>query len=80
MEIFGGFMMMMSILGFFLVVIWFLVPFLILSIKGKVDRTLVVLEEMEKRIAAIERTLEITRDAAPADPQNHPQHPVAPEP
>ncbi|ACH39817.1 hypothetical protein Gbem_2813 [Citrifermentans bemidjiense Bem] len=79
MEIFGGFMMMMSILGFFLVVIWFLVPFLILSIKGKVDRTLVVLEEMEKRIAVIERTLEIPRSAAPADPQNHPQQPVAPE-
>ncbi|WP_026841672.1 hypothetical protein [Citrifermentans bremense] len=80
MEIFGGFMMMMSILGFFLVVIWFLVPFLILSIKGKVDRTLVVLEEMEKRVAAIERALEIPRGAAPADPQNHPQQPVAPEP
>lgn len=80
MEIFGGFMMMMSILGFFLVVIWFLVPFLILNIKGKVDRTLAVVEEMEKRIAAIERTLEITRDAAPTAPLNHPQHPVAPEP
>lgn len=78
MEIFGGFMMMMSILGFFLVVIWFLVPFLVLSIKGKVDRSLVLLEDMEKRLAAIERTLELSRREE-TNPQHHPHDPAAHE-
>ncbi len=80
MEIFGGFMMMMSILGFFLVVIWFLVPFLVLSIKGKVDRSLVLLEEMEKRLAAIERTLELSRRDEATEPQYNQHPPTTPEP
>lgn len=57
MEIFGGFMMMASILGFFLTVIWFVLPFVIFSIKGKVDRTLLVAEEADRRLAEIERRL-----------------------
>lgn len=57
MEIFGGFMMMMSIIGFFLVVIWFILPFVIFNIKGRVDRTVFMLEEMDKRLAAIEKAL-----------------------
>ncbi|BCG46659.1 hypothetical protein GEOBRER4_n1468 [Citrifermentans bremense] len=80
MEIFGGFMMMMSILGFFLVVIWFLVPFLVLSIKGKVDRSLVLLEEMEKRLVAIEQTLALSRRVEATEPQHHQHPPATPEP
>ena len=57
MEVFGGFMMMLSIIGFFLTVIWFILPFVIFNIKGKVDRTLVVVEDMEKRLAAMELRL-----------------------
>jgi hypothetical protein len=57
MEVFGGFMMMMSIIGFFLVVIWFILPFVIFNIKGRVDRAVFMLEEMDKRLAAIERCL-----------------------
>lgn len=57
MEIFGGFMMMLSIIGFFLTVIWFILPFVIFNIKGRVDRTLAVVEEMEKRLTAIEASL-----------------------
>ena len=62
MEIFGGFMMMMSLIGFFLTVIWFILPFVIFNIKGRVDRTLFLVEEMEKRLTAMERTL-IAREA-----------------
>lgn len=57
MEIFGGFMMMLSIIGFFLVVIWFLLPLVIFNIKGKVDRAVFMLEEMDQRLKAMERNL-----------------------
>ena len=57
MEVFGGFMMMISIIGFFLAVIWFILPFVILAMKGKVDRTLVLVEEMDRRLAALESRL-----------------------
>jgi hypothetical protein len=57
MEVFGGFMMMLSIIGFFLTVIWFILPFVIFNIKGRVDRTLAVVEEMEKRLIAIESSV-----------------------
>jgi len=57
MEVFGGFMMMLSIIGFFLTVIWFILPFVIFNIKGRVDRTLFLVEEMDKRLAAMELRL-----------------------
>lgn len=58
MEIFGGFMVMLSILGFFLTVIWFILPFVILSVKGRVDRILLLAEETDKRLKAIEERLD----------------------
>lgn len=58
MEIFGGFMMMLSIIGFFLTVIWFILPFVIFNIKGRVDRTLFLVEDMEKRLTEIEKRLQ----------------------
>jgi hypothetical protein len=57
MEIFGGFMVMMSILGLFLAVIWLIMPFVVFAIKGKQDRSLELLETMEKRLATIEKML-----------------------
>lgn len=57
MEIFGGFMMMLSIIGFFLVVIWFILPFVIFNIKGRVDRAVFMLEQMEQRLETIERSV-----------------------
>lgn len=65
MEIFGGFMVMMSILGFFLMVVWLVMPFVVFTIKGKLDRTLEVLERVEKRLAAMETRL----DALQSPPQ-----------
>ena len=43
MEIFGGFMVMMSILSLFMAVVWLVMPFVVFTIKGKLDRTLDVL-------------------------------------
>jgi len=79
MEVFGGFMMMVSIILFFLTVIWFLLPFVIFNIKGRVDRTLAVIEEMDKRLAAIETALRAreTAEVPAAAPETAP---AAPEP
>lgn len=57
MEVFGGFMVMMSIIGFFLAVIWLIMPFVVFAIKGKQDRTLEVMERIEKRLAEMEMRL-----------------------
>jgi hypothetical protein len=38
-------------------VIWFVLPFVIFSMKGKVDRSLEVLESMERRLTALETRL-----------------------
>jgi hypothetical protein len=67
MEIVGGFMVMMSIIGFFLAVIWLIMPFVVLAIKGKQDRTLEVLESIEKRLAVLEGRLQASGQSdAPA--------------
>ena len=58
MEIVGGFMVMMSIIGLFLAVVWLIMPFVVFAIKGKQDRTLEVLEAIEKRLAALEARLQ----------------------
>lgn len=57
MEIFGGFMVMVSILGLFLAVVWLIMPFVVFAIKGKQDRSLELLETMEKRLAAMDEKL-----------------------
>jgi hypothetical protein len=57
MEIFGGFMAVVSILGLFLALIWLIMPFAVLSVKGKQDRILEILGGMEKRLSAIESRL-----------------------
>jgi hypothetical protein len=55
MEVIGGFMMMLSIVGFFLAVIWFVLPFVVLSMKGKQERMLEILERIDLRLEALER-------------------------
>ncbi|MDD2736028.1 MAG: hypothetical protein PHF56_19005 [Desulfuromonadaceae bacterium] len=68
MEVFGGFMVMMSIISLFLAVVWLIMPFVVFAIKGKQDRTLEVLETIEKRLAAIESAhLPVTPVPAHAD-------------
>ena len=57
MEVVGGFMVMMSIISFFLAVVWLVMPFVVFAIKGKQDRTFEVLEAIERRLAALEARL-----------------------
>ena len=54
-DIFGGFMVMLFILGFFLVVLWFILPFVIFAMKGKLDSAYLLLEDMNRRLAALEK-------------------------
>jgi hypothetical protein len=74
MEIFGGFMVMMSIIGFFLAVIWLIMPFVVFAIKGKQDRTVEMMERIEKRLAEMDTRLaalqQVGRPAAP-EPAAH---------
>lgn len=58
MELFGGLMVIFWIIGFSLTIIWFILPFVIFSIKGRVDETLSRLEVIEKRITSIEKQLQ----------------------
>jgi hypothetical protein len=44
-------------IGFFLTVIWFILPFVIFSIKGRVEETLNRLELIDKRLSFIEKQL-----------------------
>ena len=57
MEIFGGFMVMMSIIGLFLAVVWLIMPFVVFAIKGKQDRSLEILEVIDKRLASVEEQI-----------------------
>jgi hypothetical protein len=59
MEIFGGFMVMLSILGFFLTVLWFVLPFVIFAMKGKLDRACELLENMDRRLALLEERINV---------------------
>lgn len=74
MEIFGGFMVMMGVLGFLLAVLWFILPFVVFAMKGKLDRSYELLEGMERRLAVIEEELRTLRAARPA-PGGQPSEP-----
>jgi hypothetical protein len=56
-EIFGGLIVMLSILGFFLAMLWFILPFVIFGIKGKVDSMLSLLQDMDKRLKVLEHMI-----------------------
>ncbi|GFE57716.1 hypothetical protein AOG1_15960 [Geobacter sp. AOG1] len=66
MELVGGFMVMVSIVGFFLTVLWFVLPFVIFAMKGKLDRSHIILEDIEKRLTAIEARLDMVVPLASA--------------
>jgi len=56
-DIFGGLMVMLFIFGFFLVVLWFILPFVVFVMKGKLDSAHLLLENIDRRLAAIEDEL-----------------------
>lgn len=57
MEIVGGFMVMMWILGMILTVIWLVLPFVMFALKEKVDQNRLLLESIDRRLASLEERL-----------------------
>jgi biopolymer transport protein ExbB/TolQ len=58
MEIFGGFMAMMSMVSLFLAIVWLIMPFVVFAIKGKQERTLEMLAELKEQLCRMEERLE----------------------
>jgi len=52
LDIFGGFFIILWMAGLFLTIIWFILPFVIFSIKSRCD-------ELSSRIASIDSRLEV---------------------
>jgi hypothetical protein len=78
MEVFGGFMVMMSIISLFLAVVWLIMPFVVFAIKGKQDRSLELLEGIDKRLTELENTLKQKQMAVPElSGCDHSEPPVA---
>ncbi len=57
MEIFGGLTVVLSILLFFLFLSWLILPYVVFSMKGQVDRILGLLEDMDKRLKSLENSI-----------------------
>jgi hypothetical protein len=57
MEIFGGLLILVWMTGFFLALIWFITPFVILGIKARTDETLDRIKAMDSRLSVIEQQL-----------------------
>lgn len=75
MELFGGMMVMIWILFFFLSVVWFVLPFVIFSVKGKVDRSVELLESLDRRLASLEIRINGPAAAAGSQPAEPPHSP-----
>jgi hypothetical protein len=74
MELFGGLMVMVWILFFFLSVVWFVLPFVIFSMKGKMDRAVELLESLERRLTFLESRLNVPMAAADEPPREASLH------
>jgi hypothetical protein len=81
-DVFGGLMVMLFIFGFFLVVLWFILPFVVFAMKGKLDSAHLLLENIDRRLAAIEDELRAAGHPAqsPNAPEDAPDNPLSPAP
>ena len=75
MELFGGLMVLIWMVGFFLTVIWFILPFVIFSIKARVEETLHRIVLLDERLASIESQLNERSDInSSANREQQPLH------
>ena len=77
MEIFGGFMVMSSIIGLFLAAVWLVMPFAVLSVKGKMDQLLERFDALEQhlaalngRVASLQQELKSCHGSTPPSPED----------
>ncbi|HML79850.1 hypothetical protein [Geobacter sulfurreducens] len=66
MEIFGGMMVMMAILGLFVVAVWLVLPFAVFAVKMKMERALELLDSVEQRLGRVEERLARLEEACGA--------------
>ena len=78
MEIFSGFMVILSIFGFLLTVVWLILPFVVVAIKVKVDRSHLLLEEIDRRLGELERRSVAIREEPPSADEPA-RRPISPE-
>ena len=80
-DIFGGLMVMLFMFGFFLVVLWFILPFVIFAMKGKLDSAHLLLVNIDRRLAAIEEDLRAAGQPKeePNAPETAPDNPPSAE-
>jgi hypothetical protein len=65
MEIFAGFAVIIWIAGFFLTILWLITPFIIFSMKGKIDQTYTLVESINIRLANIEQEIKQIKQPEP---------------
>jgi hypothetical protein len=58
MEFFGGFMIMLILLGLILAAIWFSLPFFLISLYRRLKESRAALVQLEERIICLEQQLE----------------------
>lgn len=78
MEIFSGFMAVVSIFLFLLTVVWLILPFVVVAIKVKVDRSYLLLEEIDRRLGEMERRVAVV-PGEPFTPDEPSRYPLPPE-
>lgn len=69
MELFGGLMIFIWLIGFFLTIIWFILPFVVFAIKGRVEESLIKLALIESRLANIEKAMTSHQSTTPTSGQ-----------
>lgn len=57
MELFGGFMIMSVLLGFFFAAVWLSLPILILGLRRRIEESAATLERLEARMLSLEQKI-----------------------
>lgn len=72
MEYLGGFIIMLFILSFFMLLIWLIMPFIAYRINRRQERVITALDGIEKRLAAVEERLSSLEGHSQTESDQHP--------
>lgn len=72
MEYLGGFIIMLFILCFFMLLIWLIMPFIAYRINRRQERVITALDGIEKRLAAVEERLSSLESHSQTESDQHP--------
>jgi len=68
MELFGGVIVLLWMAGFFLTVIWFILPFVIFGIKGRVEEILLRIDRLDNKLSLLDKYLKSLSDNTDSHP------------